>query len=159
MVAQASPRVAVAGNPNTGKTSLFNRLTGANARVGNYPGVTVERESGTWRLGGRDVEVIDVPGTYSLAARSAEEQVAVRALFGLDGDPRPHLVLLVVDATQLVRNLYLAVQLAEAELPFVIALNLADVARAQGILPDPARVSAAFGVPCVPVSAHTGEGL
>ncbi len=159
MVAHAAPRVAVAGNPNTGKTSLFNRLTGANARVGNYPGVTVERESRTWRLAGRDVEVIDVPGTYSLAARSAEEQVAVRALFGLDGEPRPHLVLLVVDATQLVRNLYLAVQLAEAEVPFLIALNLADVARAQGILPDPQRVAAAFGVPCVPVSAHTGEGL
>ena len=153
------PRVALAGNPNTGKTSLFNRLSGANARVGNYAGVTVEREVATWRIHGQPVDVIDIPGTYSLAARSAEEQVAVRAIFGLDGEPRPHLVVLVVDATQLVRNLYLAVQLAEAQIAFVIALNLVDVARAEGTMPDPARISAAFGVPCVPVSAHTGEGM
>ncbi len=152
-------QLAVAGNPNTGKTSLFNRLTGANARVGNYPGVTVERESAPWRLSGRDIEVVDIPGTYSLAARSAEEQVAVRAIFGLDGNPRPHLVLLVVDATQLLRNLYLAVQLAEAQVPFVVALNLSDVARSRGSLPDSAKVSAALGVPVVVVSAHTGEGL
>lgn len=155
----ARARVALAGNPNTGKTSLFNRLTGANARVGNYAGVTVEREVATWRVGGTLVDAIDIPGTYSLAARSAEEQVAVRAIFGLDGEPRPHLVLLVVDATQLVRNLYLALQLAEAELPFLIALNLSDVARADGIMPDPAKLTAALGVPCVAVSAHTGEGL
>ena len=153
------PRVALAGNPNTGKTSLFNRLTGSSARVGNYAGVTVEREVGRWRAGEYDVDVIDVPGTYSLAARSGEEQVAVRAVFGLDGEARPNLVVLVVDATQLVRNLYLAVQLAEAEVPFVIALNLIDVARAQGVAPDAARIAATLGVPVVPVSAHTGEGI
>ncbi len=153
------PRVALAGNPNTGKTSLFNRLTGSSGRVGNYAGVTVEREVGRWRAGDYDVDVIDVPGTYSLAARSGEEQVAVRAVFGLDGEARPNLVVLVVDATQLVRNLYLAVQLAEAEVPFVIALNLIDAARAQGVTPDPARISAALGVPVVPVSANTGEGM
>ncbi len=155
----ARARVAIAGNPNTGKTSLFNRLTGANARVGNYAGVTVEREEATWRLPGVDVELVDIPGTYSLAARSGEEQVAVRAIFGLDGSPRPQLVVLVVDSTQLVRNLYLALQLAEAELPFVIALNLADVARKAGVQPDASRVSAAFGVPVVLVSAQTGEGI
>lgn len=153
------PVVALAGNPNTGKTSLFNRLTGANARVGNYPGVTVEREIGRWRLPLGEADVLDIPGTYSLAARSAEEQVAVRALFGLDGEPRPHVVVAVVDATQLVRNLYLALQFIEAELPTVIALNMMDVARAQGIAPDPFRVSAALGVPVVPVSATTGEGM
>ncbi len=159
MSARSTARVAIAGNPNTGKTSLFNRLTGANARVGNYAGVTVEREEATWRLPGLDVELVDIPGTYSLAARSGEEQIAVRALFGLDGAPRPQLVVLVVDSTQLVRNLYLALQLAEAQLPFVIALNLADVARKTGIQPDASRVSAAFGVPAVLVSAATGEGL
>ncbi|MFZ5482410.1 MAG: ferrous iron transport protein B [Myxococcota bacterium] len=155
----AAPRIALAGQPNVGKTSLFNRLTGANARVGNYPGVTVERELGTWRLPLGDVEVMDVPGAYSLAARSAEEQVAMRAIFGLDGDVRPSCVVLVVDATQLVRNLYFAVQLVEAEVPLVLALNLMDAARAQGNPPDPARVSALLGVPAVGVSANTGEGL
>lgn len=156
---QARPRVALAGNPNTGKTSLFNRLTGSNARVGNYPGVTVEREMGSWKVEGVEVDVLDVPGTYSLASRSAEEQVAVRALFGLDGEPRPQVVIVVVDATQLVRNLYLAAQLLEAQIPLVLALNLIDIARAQGVAPDPRAVSEAFGVPAVAVSAQTGEGM
>ncbi|GDX83736.1 ferrous iron transport protein B [Deltaproteobacteria bacterium] len=153
------PRVAIAGNPNTGKTTLFNRLTGSNAKVGNYPGVTVEREESTWKLRGGTIDVVDIPGTYSLASRSAEEQVAVRAIFGLDGGARPDLVIVVADSTQLLRNLYLAVQLAEANLPFVLALNLIDVARKQGAVPDPAKISAAFGVPVVAVSAQTGEGL
>lgn len=157
--APVMPRVALAGNPNTGKTSLFNRLTGANARVGNYPGVTVEREIGKWTLPLGPVEVMDVPGAYSLAARSAEEQVAVRAIFGLDGDVRPSLVVLVIDATQLVRNLYFALQLVEANVPTVLALNLMDVARAQGNAPDPRRVSEALGLPAVGVCATTGEGL
>lgn len=152
-------RVALAGNPNTGKTSLFNRVTGANARVGNYPGVTVEREVGRWKTTRFDAEVLDIPGTYSLAARSSEEQVAVRAVFGLDGEPRPDLVVVVVDATQLVRNLYLAIQLIEAEIPVVIALNLYDVARKLGTAPDAARVTAALGVPAIAVSASTGEGM
>jgi ferrous iron transport protein B len=153
------PRVALAGNPNTGKTSLFNRVTGANARVGNYPGVTVERQSGFWRLPRGSVELIDVPGAYSLAARSAEEQVAVRAIFGLDGEARPSVVVVVVDATQVLRNLYLVGQLLEARVPVVVALNLADEARARGVMPDASRLAAALGVPVVPVSAHTGEGM
>ncbi|MES2639706.1 MAG: ferrous iron transport protein B [Myxococcota bacterium] len=157
--AVAVPRVALAGNPNTGKTSLFNRLTGANARVGNYPGVTVEREIGRWTLAVGPVEVMDVPGAYSLASRSSEEQVAMRALFGLDGDVRPSAAILVVDATQLVRNLYFALQLIEAGVPVVIALNLMDIARGQGIAPDPVRISEALGVPVVGVSANTGEGM
>jgi ferrous iron transport protein B len=151
--------VALAGNPNTGKTSLFNRLTGSNARVGNYPGVTVEREIGRWALDVGPVEVMDVPGAYSLASRSAEEQVAMRAIFGLDGEVRPSAVIVVIDATQLVRNLYFALQLIEAGVPIVLALNLMDIARAQGQAPDPVRVSDALGVPVVGVSANTGEGL
>ena len=153
-------RIALAGNPNTGKTSLFNRLTGSNARVGNYAGVTVEREIGKWKIGARTVEVMDVPGAYSLAARSAEEQVAIRSIFGLDpGEPRPAVVVVVIDATQLVRNLYFAMQLIEARVPVVLALNMIDVARAQGTAPDPARVEGILGVPVVAVSASTGEGL
>lgn len=110
----AAHRVALVGNPNVGKTTLFNFLTRQNARVGNYPGVTVERRSG--RLAseghgspGADVEVVDVPGTYSLSARSAEEQIAISALLGLGGNPRPDLAVVVVDSGQLVRNLYLVV--------------------------------------------------
>ncbi len=153
------PIIALAGNPNTGKTSLFNRLTGANARVGNYPGITVERESGTWKMGDRDVEVVDVPGSYSLTARSAEEQVALRSLLGLDGIQRPHLAVMVIDSTQLVRNLYLTMQVLEAGIPTVIALNLIDAARAEGRMPEVERLRDRLGVPVVPVSARTGEGL
>lgn len=155
-----APRIALAGNPNTGKTSLFNRLTGGSARVGNYAGVTVEREVGRCVIGGAQVEVMDVPGAYSLAARSAEEQVAIRSIFGLaPGEARPQLVVVVIDSTQLVRNLYLAMQIIEARVPVVLALNLIDAARAQGVAPDPARVSGLLGVPVVEVSAQTGEGL
>jgi ferrous iron transport protein B len=138
---------------------MFNRLTGANARVGNYPGVTVEREVGSWVIPLGRVDVVDIPGAYSLAARSAEEQVAMRAIFGLDGEQRPSAVIVVLDATQLVRNLYFAAQLIEADVPVVLALNLMDVARAEGGAPDPGRVEAAMGVPVVGVSAQTGEGL
>ena len=153
-------RIALAGNPNTGKTSLFNRLTGSNARVGNYAGVTVEREIGAWNLGERTVDVMDVPGAYSLAARSAEEQIAIRSIFGLDpGEQRPAVVVVVVDATQLVRNLYFAMQLIEARVPVVLALNLIDVARTQGTAPDADRLSDVLGVPAIAVSARTGEGL
>ncbi len=150
--------IALAGNPNTGKTSVFNRLTGSSSRVGNYPGVTVERESGRWKLPTGEIEVLDVPGAYSLAARSEEEQIAVRALFER-GDKRPALVVVVVDATQLVRNLYFVAQLLEADVPVVVALNLIDAARALGAAPDTARVEKALGVPVVEVSARTGEGF
>lgn len=152
-------RISLAGNPNTGKSTLFNRLTGSNARVGNYPGVTVERAVGTCTLPLGPVEVIDIPGAYSLAARSAEEQIAVRALFGLDGEARASVVVVVVDSTQLVRNLYFAAQVIEAGMSVVLALNFIDEARAQGRAPDAARVGAALGVPAVALSAATGEGM
>ncbi|HEX7476236.1 MAG TPA: ferrous iron transport protein B [Polyangiales bacterium] len=153
-----TPLVALAGNPNTGKTSVFNRLTGATARVGNYSGVTVERESGRWQLPSGEVEVVDIPGAYSLTARSHEEQLAMRAIFGLDG-PRPNLVVVVIDATQLVRNLYLVTQLLEAGHSVVVAANMMDAARAAGRAPNLARVHAALGVPVVALSARTGEGF
>lgn len=156
-----TPLVAVVGNPNTGKTTLFNRLTGQNARVGNYPGITVERRVGTATLSGRDgpltVDVLDVPGTYSLSARSPEEQIAIEAVIGLDGNPAPDLVLLVLDATQLGRNLYLLLQLLELDAPLVIALNMIDEAGPGAV--DPHQLSEAFGVPCLPISARTGEGV
>ena len=108
------PLVLLIGTPITGKTTLFNRLTGQNARIGNYPGVTVERRSGSSRLdGNRQVEVVDLPGTYSLSARSAEEQIALWAVLGQGAYQRPDVCVFVADASQLSRNLYLALQLCE----------------------------------------------
>ncbi len=153
--------VAIAGNPNCGKTTLFNALTGANAKVGNYPGVTVERREGNVRLpGGREVLVLDIPGTYSLSARSAEEQIAITAIAGLAPHTEPDAVIVVVDGTQLARNLYLALQVLELKAHVVIALNMNDVLRKNDVTVDAAALSAALGgVPVVPISASHLEGL
>jgi ferrous iron transport protein B len=156
--ANARPLVLLVGNPNTGKTTLFNRLTGQNARIGNYPGVTVERRSGSSRLDGNQlVEVVDLPGTYSLSARSAEEQIALWAVLGQGQYQPPDLCLFVADASQLARNLYLAVQLAELGLPLVIALNMIDEAGENP--PNTAAIEQLLGVPCVAVSARRGTGI
>jgi ferrous iron transport protein B len=159
--AARAPLVALAGNPNTGKSALFNRLTGGRARVGNYPGVTVDRLEGRWRLPGRaePVRLLDVPGTYSVNARSEEERLALHLVTGLGGFEAPACVLLVLDGTQLQRNLYLALQLIELELPLVVAVNLSDVLAAEGRAVDTARLSATLGVPVVAVSARTDAGL
>ncbi|MBZ0233122.1 MAG: 50S ribosome-binding GTPase, partial [Deltaproteobacteria bacterium] len=124
-------RVALCGNPNTGKTTLFNALTGAQARTGNYPGVTVDRRVG--RLRGReDVEIIDVPGTYSLTARSVDEQIALDVILGLAPDAapdeRPALLVICVDATQLARSSYLVVQAQELGARCLVALTMTDEA-------------------------------
>ena len=153
-------RVALAGNPNTGKTTLFNRLTGGQGKVGNYPGVTVERQQGSLELprSGR-VELLDVPGTYSLSARSAEEQIAIQAIAGLAPMERPDAVLLVVDATQLTRNLYLVLQAIETDLPVLVALNMVDMLAARGLSIDTAALARALGVPVVAISSQSGQGL
>ena len=153
--------VALAGNPNTGKTTLFNRLTGGHAKVGNYPGVTVDREEGALRVGTADVaiHVLDVPGTYSLSARSPEEQLAIQAVAGLHPEERPDLVVLVLDATQLTRNLYLALQVIELEQPVVCALNMTDMLAELGQEIDATAMSRTLGVPVVPISAQRGEGI
>jgi len=154
----APPLVLLVGNPNTGKTTLFNRLTGQNARIGNYPGVTVERRSGSSRLdGNRLVEVVDLPGTYSLSARSAEEQIALWAVLGQGQYRAPDLCVFVADASQLSRNLYLALQLAELGLPLVIALNMIDEAGDNP--PNTEAIERLLGVPCVAVSARRGSGM
>ncbi|MBN2191297.1 MAG: ferrous iron transport protein B [Polyangiaceae bacterium] len=155
----AIPVVVVVGNPNVGKTSLFNALTGSNARIGNYPGITVERRSGVLVLPDDRgaVEVVDVPGAYSLSARSADEQIAIAATLGLRHLPEPRLAVVVVDAGQLVRNLYLVLELVEARVPIVVALNMIDEVRNNP--PRPAAVSMLFGVPCVATDARHGGGL
>jgi len=161
VTAAARPLVVLIGNPNTGKTTLFNRLTGQRARVGNYPGVTVERRPGKLALpaaaGGGTVDVVDVPGTYSLAARSAEEQIALNAALGFGDNPRPDLALLVVDAGQLLRNLYLVLQLAELEVPMLVVLNMIDEVAHN--VPDAAALERVFGVPVVCTNARRGAGM
>ncbi|HET9932544.1 MAG TPA: ferrous iron transport protein B, partial [Polyangiaceae bacterium] len=156
--ATEEPLVVLIGNPNVGKTALFNRLTGQNARIGNYPGITVERRSGTVK---HDLvasfEVIDVPGTYSFAARSAEEQIAIHAVLGIGDHPKPALCVAVIDASQLARNLYLVLQLAEFGVPFVLALNMIDEVKDNP--PDVAALERLLGAPCVATSARTGQGV
>jgi ferrous iron transport protein B len=153
-------RVALVGNPNTGKTTLFNRLTGSRQKIGNYPGVTVEKKSGMWSCGGRDVLLVDLPGAYSLAAASPDERVALDFLTGhLTGEPRPDAVICVVDASNVVRHLYLASQVADLGLPLVIALNLHDAAEQAGIHVDAALLARRLGVPVVPTVAVTGRGV
>ena len=154
----ARPLVALGGNPNAGKTTLFNALTGSRARVGNYPGVTVEKRTGEWRLPGVGaVDLLDVPGTYSLVARSAEEQLALSSLVGMSGERRPDAVVLCVDATQLVRGLYLPLQVLEMGLPVVVALTMMDEAGAAA--PDVGELARRLGCPVVPVVAPRGQGL
>ncbi|MAE60833.1 MAG: ferrous iron transport protein B [Planctomycetaceae bacterium] len=152
--------VALMGNPNTGKTTLFNRLTGARQRVGNYPGVTVERKTGALNLPDREVTLIDLPGTYSLAAVSADERIAIDVLTGhIDQMQRPDLVVCVADASNVMRNLFLASQIADTGLPVVIALNLMDAAEARGLRIDSDLLLQRLGVPVVPTIASTGQGI
>jgi ferrous iron transport protein B len=152
-------RVVVLGNPNTGKTSLFNRIAGTNLRVGNYPGVTVEHTAADVQLGSVDATLVDLPGTYSLCGRSAEERIAIDALLGLGGHEAPDLVLLVADATHLQRSLYLAIQAAELRVPVLVALNMSDEALSEGIDINVSGLSEALGLPVVSCSARTGDGI
>jgi len=147
--------VAIAGNPNVGKTSVFNRLTGSRQKVTNYPGVTVERFEGSLQ-GDEGVRIVDVPGTYSLSARSREEELAIQTVAGLGGEPLPDLVVVVIDATQLSRNLYLALQVQELGVQLLLAVTMGDLCA--GSPPDAASLSDVFGVPVVAVSGLTGEG-
>lgn len=152
--------IAIAGNPNTGKSTLFNRLTGARARVGNYPGVTVERKAGPTTLVTRRAVVVDLPGAYSLTAAGADEGVVLDVLTGRMADtPRPDVVVCVIDATNLRRNLFLASQISELGIPVVLALNMADAAERMGVAPDAAKLAARLGVPVVATVATEGRGL
>jgi ferrous iron transport protein B len=152
--------VAMVGNPNTGKSTLFNALTGLRQHVANYPGVTVEMKSGTARLGEVELRVVDLPGTYSLAPRSPDEMVSVDLLLGhVPGEARPDVIVSIVDATNLERHLYLTTQLFELGVPVVLAVNLVDLARKQGLKIDFARLEKQLGIPVVPIQANRGIGL
>ncbi len=156
-----APLLILIGNPNTGKTTLFNRLTGQNARIGNYPGITVERRSGELALnalgGARVAEVVDVPGAYSLSARSPEEQIALSSVLGWAENPKPDLCVVVVDAGQLARNLYLVLQLLELDVKVVVALNMIDEVKDNA--PSESELSRFLGVACVATDARRGVGI
>ncbi|GFK93781.1 Fe(2+) transporter FeoB [Fundidesulfovibrio magnetotacticus] len=147
--------VALAGNPNAGKSTLFNALTGARAHVGNYPGITVEKKVGRVRAGDTVLEVVDLPGAYSLTAYSAEELVARDFLV----EERPAAVVDVLNAGALERNLYLTVQFMELGIPLVLGLNMMDEARRNGVHVDVKRLSAILGCPVTELVARTGEGV
>ncbi len=147
--------IALAGNPNSGKTTIFNKLTGARQHVGNYPGVTVERKEGYCRYGDMEMQIVDLPGTYSLTAYSTEELVARNFLI----DEKPDVVVDIIDASNLERNLYLAVQLMELGVPLVLAFNMSDQARAQGHEFDIEKLSSYFGASIVQTVGHKGTGM
>ena len=156
---QARPLVALVGNPNTGKSTLFNRLTGLRQHIANYPGITVEKKSGLLRTGGIDLDLLDLPGCYSLTAVSNDERVVMDVLGGRRGLQKPDLLVFVLDATNLKRNLLLVSQCAELGIPAVIALNQCDAAKRNGIRIDVGLLAKRLGVPVVETIATRGSGL
>jgi small GTP-binding protein len=146
--------IALAGNPNSGKTTVFNNLTGARQHVGNWPGVTVEKKEGNRSFKGYTIKVVDLPGVYSLTAYSLDEVIARDYVV----DEKPDVVVDVVDASNLERNLYLAVQLLEMKANLVIALNMMDVAESRGYEIDIKGLSQLLGVPVVPLVAARNQG-
>lgn len=148
-------RIALAGNPNAGKTTIFNALTGSNQHVGNWPGKTVEQKTGKFRFAGCEVELVDLPGTYSLSAYSPEEVIARDYIL----NESPDLVAIVVDAANLERNLYLAVQVLELEVPSFIVLNMIDMAETRGFEIDIDQLSRTLQVPVITAVARKGRGI
>ncbi|MFQ3668472.1 MAG: FeoB small GTPase domain-containing protein [Fimbriimonadaceae bacterium] len=152
--------MALVGNPNAGKTTLFNALTGSAQKVANYPGVTVEKVTGVARIGELTVDVIDIPGLYSLDPVSEDERVAAEVMRGQAEDvPRPDLLIGVLDATNLERNLYLYSQVSQLGIPTVVALSMSDVAARQGVTIDSHILEEALGVEVVTVVAHRSKGV
>ncbi len=148
-------RVALAGNPNAGKSTIFNALTGSKQHVGNWPGKTVEKKEGKFKSGEYEIEIVDLPGTYSLTAYSPEEVIARDYII----NENPDIVVTVVDAANLERNLYLTVQVLELGVPVIVALNMADVAEARGLKIDQIMLSKGLESPVLKTSASKGEGI
>ncbi len=148
-------KILLMGNPNVGKSAVFNRLTGAKVIESNYPGTTVDYTKGYMRLEGKEVEIIDVPGTFSLEPKDKAEEVAVKIL----RENKDSIVICVIDSTKLERGLYLAIEIIEEGYPVVIALNMWDIAKDKNIWIDVEKLQNILGVPVVPTIAISGEGI
>ena len=148
-------KFALAGNPNCGKTTLFNLLTGSTAYVGNWPGVTVDKREGTYKGGEEKVDIVDLPGIYSLSPYTPEEIVSRNYIL----DEKPDCVINIVDATNLERNLYLTTQLMEIDVPVIIALNMMDAVEKSGDKIDAKALEQKTGLPVVAISALKGAGI
>jgi ferrous iron transport protein B len=157
---KADIRVALVGNPNTGKSTLFNALTGLNQKIGNFPGVTVDKKIGYSPLpDGRSAEIVDLPGTYSLYPKSRDESIVFSVLAEKATELTPDLVVVILDATNLKRNLLLYTQVADLKIPVIIALNMIDLAKKGGIIIDVDLLAKKLGVPVIPISARKLEGI
>ncbi|MCQ6960449.1 ferrous iron transport protein B [Mucilaginibacter aquariorum] len=157
---KADIRVALVGNPNTGKSTLFNALTGLNQKIGNFPGVTVDKKIGYTQLpDGRRAEIIDLPGTYSLYPKSRDESIVFSVLAEKATELTPDLIIVILDATNLKRNLLLYTQVADLKIPVIIALNMIDLSKKAGIDIDINKLAEKLGVPIIPVSARKVEGI
>jgi ferrous iron transport protein B len=153
-------RVALVGNPNTGKSTLFNILTGLNQKIGNFPGVTVDKKTGYCTLSdGRVAEIVDLPGTYSLYPKSKDESIVFSVLADKSNSLRPDLVIVILDATNLKRNLLLYSQVADLKIPVIVALNMMDLAKKNGIDINVDLFAKKLGVPVIPIAARRSEGI
>ena len=148
-------KILLMGNPNVGKSAVFNRLTGAKVIESNYPGTTVDYTKGYMRLEGKEIEIIDVPGTFSLEPKDKAEEVAVKIL----RENKDSVVICVIDSTKLERGLYLAIEIIEEGYPVIIALNMWDIAKDKNIWIDVEKLQNILGVPVVPTIAISGEGI
>jgi ferrous iron transport protein B len=153
-------RVALVGNPNTGKSTLFNILTGLNQKIGNFPGVTVDKKTGYSTLSdGRVAEIVDLPGTYSLYPKSKDESIVFSVLADKANALKPDLVIVIIDATNLKRNLLLYTQVADLKIPVIVALNMMDLAKKNGININVDLFAKKLGVPVIPIAARKSEGI
>ena len=156
----ADLKVALVGNPNTGKSTLFNLLTGLNQKIGNFPGITVDKKTGFCKLpSGKTAEIIDLPGTYSLYPKSKDESIVFQVLADKNNSSYPDVIVLVADSTNLRRNLLLFSQVADLGIPMLLVLNMTDMARKEGISIDVDKLAQRLGVQVVNISARKGEGL
>jgi ferrous iron transport protein B len=155
-----NPPILLIGTPNSGKSTLFQKLTGKNVQIGNFPGTTVEKHEASYTISSEtQTTLVDIPGLYSLAAYSPDEQIAIHAILGLNNLPKPQLCIAVVDTPRLQRSLYLVLQLLELHIPTIVVLNMIDEARKTNTLPNVSQLERALQVPVVPIVAKTGEGL